>query len=566
MPRLPSARDVSNVNPRIASDPGVRVPQGSFDSPLGTAAQEIAPAVNVLSEVARKQENRRDVVHSSGLINDRAKEYASELSRLNTEEDLSDENVLGNLGSFISKRNQETLQEHQKQGASPESLARLKLRLQDIESDVVGKASALSAKIGREKVNTRYKDSLSLLIQNASTDTSLENINKQFLNLDTHLSDIRGALDPTDEDSFRKAGREQIARGAIDSLIARGRIDTADSLLRDGGLVNELAPDVQREVNRKIETVRFAKEEATREIARIEGVLGRKLKESELLTYFKLTKEEKPQAVPADFRLVKDPSSPTGERLVPVPGGKADIERQEQLQKRNERQAQSIAQSKTVIRSVDRALAAMESSGFPETLPGSSLARGALKFIGGPVFDTEQELDTIRSNIAIDAVQDIRAASPNGAGLGGNTSDRDMAALERIKGTLSIRKDPAIQREDLKNIREIYLNAWFGSPEEIQNAVQDGRMTSDQALKIQKERETVGFDAIGRALGKTNEKTEKKTITERGKDRRKEAKPPSLDIPGMSRRELLSLTDEQIDALDPKQQKILDKRLKDLGL
>lgn len=64
MPILPSSADVQTVSPRVARDPGVRVPkveapEQAFDSPVGIAAQELAPALDTLGKVAKQQEDRR---------------------------------------------------------------------------------------------------------------------------------------------------------------------------------------------------------------------------------------------------------------------------------------------------------------------------------------------------------------------------------------------------------------------------------------------------------------------------------------------------------------------------
>src|SRR5688572_24929289 len=110
MPRLPSARDVTTISPRIASDPGVKAPAGTFESPLGVAAEELKPAVDVLAQVALKQENRRDTVDRSSRINQYAREADLELRRLNTEADLSDEKVLSGYGSFLAERRQKLIE------------------------------------------------------------------------------------------------------------------------------------------------------------------------------------------------------------------------------------------------------------------------------------------------------------------------------------------------------------------------------------------------------------------------------------------------------------------------
>lgn len=583
MPRLPSAGDVSNVSPQIASDPGLRVPAQPADASLGAAS-------DVLTQVALKQENRRDTVDRSSRINQYTREADLELRRLNTEADLSDEKVLSTYGSFLAERRQKLIEEH---GGSKDSIANLTMRLQDVESSAIGSASGISTKIGREKVVKTFGDSLAPLVQRATQDPKLENINQLFTGLETQIGDLRGALDPTEEDKFRETGRQQIVMSAVDTLIARGRVETAESLLRDGNLSVHLSPDQQRDMSRRVETIRFAREETTRKIAQAEAVLGRPLENSERLSLIGLSKENKlveigdPSSptgsrfvresdavgrpgvaknhagmgtIPPGYQLVRDPQNPNATRMVPIPGSPAEAEMRQAEQKKIERQEQAVTQSRTVVRSVDRAMQMMDSVGFPETLPGSGLARAGLRFTGGAVFDVDNELETIKANIGIDSIQQMRAASPTGAALG-STSDRDVSMMQAMKGALNVRMDPKVLRQNLHDIRELYLNAWFGSPEEIQAAVDDGKMTRGQALQLQKERETVGFDAVGRAI---DAHAENKKATE-SKKKKAESDKRFESIFSMTLDQITALTDEQIDGLDPEQQKALDKRLKALG-
>lgn len=283
MPRLPSARDVSNVSPRIQSDPGVSAPAQAFDSPLGVAAQELAPAADRFAQVKFKQENRRDTVDRASRINNKAREGDLELSRLNTEEDLSNEEVLSKYGAFLSERNKTLIEEHRKQGASEDSIASLTMRLNDIDADLIGKASGISVELGRKKVLTTFNDSLAPLALKASQNPTLEGIDGLFLGLETQIGDIRAAIDPSQEEELRKFGREQITLSAVDGLITKGRIETAESMLADGGLVSNLSVDKQRDIMRKIETVRAARDSVLLEISQAEAVLGRSLTEQERL-------------------------------------------------------------------------------------------------------------------------------------------------------------------------------------------------------------------------------------------------------------------------------------------
>ena len=266
MPRLPSSADVQQVSPRIARDPGVTVPSistvpGAFASPAGMASGELAVGLERLAQVAQAQENRRDTVDRADRENQFALQVDEELRRLNTESDLSKEDVLQEFGGFLASKKQQLISEH---NGSEDSLARLSIRLQEIESQAIGKASQLSTAIGREKVNKVLNNRLAPLIQQVSQNPTPESIDQAMLSFEDKFTDLKDTFDPSEEQQIRSSSREQIALGALDGLIIRGRAEEAEALL-DTNLINELAPDSQRQVRGRIQNVFVAREEAARQ-------------------------------------------------------------------------------------------------------------------------------------------------------------------------------------------------------------------------------------------------------------------------------------------------------------
>jgi hypothetical protein len=59
-----------------------------------------------------------------------------------------------------------------------------------------------------------------------------------------------------------------------------------------------------------------------------------------------------------------------------------------------------------------------------------------------------------------------------------------------VLGNLDPTLPENVLRENLNYVKDIYLNAIFGSPQEIQNAVKSGRMTQQQADDINRQRGT----------------------------------------------------------------------------
>lgn len=279
MPRLPSAADVQQISPKVTADPGIadkKIPVQAFESPVGVAAEELAPAIEKYAQVARLQENRRDTIDRSDKINRYNLESDELLRKFNAENDLSREDVMAGYGAALAKRRQELLQEH---AGSNDSRASLTLRLQDVESAAIGRAAGISAKIGTDKVKTRLGDALSSIATRVSTNPAPQNIDRELTNFDAQFNDLKGAFDPTEEESLRRAGREHIALSALGPLIVRGRVETAESLLIEGGLSSLLSEKGQRDVRRQIETVRFNRDEKRKELSerekRAQQLIGR---------------------------------------------------------------------------------------------------------------------------------------------------------------------------------------------------------------------------------------------------------------------------------------------------
>lgn len=288
---FPSSADVGVVNPRITRDQGVNVPmvnapEGAFQS-IGTQTGQLVPGLENLELVAIKQRNREDTVARSDAINNYAKITGDELSRLNVEEDLSNPDVLQKYGEFLASKRNELLSGHR---GSRDSITSLTTRLGEVEAELIGKAAAVSTKIGSGKIKTLYNNSLAPLGDKASQDPSMKNIDQQFLNLETVVNDLMPALELGEEENFINVGREHITLSALNSLIASGRIEQADALMGNTGVY--LSPETQREVRNRIQTSRYSKDQTLLKINELETRIGRPLTQTELLSAYGISTQD----------------------------------------------------------------------------------------------------------------------------------------------------------------------------------------------------------------------------------------------------------------------------------
>lgn len=311
----PSAADVQIVSPAVGRDPGVTVPTieapaGAFESPLG-AADELLPGLAVLEQEAIKQQSRKDVVDRSDKFNQYNHKADEKLRELNTQSDLSDENVLQEFGAYLEETKQELLAAH---NGSEDSKARLTERLQDLQSVYVGKASGISVSIGHGKVLDTFDSVLNPLASSAAQDPSKRNIDQLFLDLDSHVDDMADAFTVNEKQALIETGREHISLSALDGLITGGRVDAAAALLEDSGVLGSLSPENQRNIRKRVDVIRFERDEFVIKINQAETARGRPF-----------TPDERVQFVGALFGVssseelveIGDPDSPTGSRFVP---------------------------------------------------------------------------------------------------------------------------------------------------------------------------------------------------------------------------------------------------------
>lgn len=274
MVRLPSSADVEQISPRVTSDPGVAAPVGAFESPIGVIAQELEPASEKLVQVALRQENRRDTVNRADKNNTLNRELDQKLRELNTEKDLSQEQVQEEFTEFASQRRQELMRTHESdERGSEDSKALLATRMLNIQAAWEGKVAAVSTAIGRSKLDETFENALSPLVTEAGQNPTVETINRLFSeNLPEVMEDIRGGLDPTEERSFDAIARERIALSALNTRIARGDIETAATLLDEGGLARHLAPDTRLDIRRRIETNQLSRDELSTKLSSAQAV------------------------------------------------------------------------------------------------------------------------------------------------------------------------------------------------------------------------------------------------------------------------------------------------------
>lgn len=202
--------------------------------------------------------------------------------------------------------------------------------------------------------------------------------------------------------------------------------------------------------------------------------------------------------------LQKDPSDPTvlGLTANQIAGKIPQIEKLATLRQQKELQLSENASRQDARRdkqdAKDAALLDKKRGSIDSAKQQAGIIRGTIKDIqdrkligydtAGPTGsswiapfdnpDLKEKLTTIASNIAIAALMKMRQDSPSGGAMG-NVSDKDMATLMAIKGSLSQSQSPEQLKQNLARLDELYARIegydaeitppWKGTPGDTQS-------------------------------------------------------------------------------------------------
>jgi hypothetical protein len=155
-----------------------------------------------------------------------------------------------------------------------------------------------------------------------------------------------------------------------------------------------------------------------------------------------------PSAPRQDFRY-----TPDFQAVEPIPGSvaareTADREKAARVRRETEQQTGG-----TVIRAIDDAEKTIRTA----VLPTTGFFAERLSGVGGTAArNLREDLNTIRSNIGFDQLNQMRQASPTGGALG-NVSNQEIAYLQAVMGSVDQSQSEAQLRRNLSRLRDAYL-------------------------------------------------------------------------------------------------------------
>lgn len=191
----------------------------------------------------------------------------------------------------------------------------------------------------------------------------------------------------------------------------------------------------------------------------------------------------------------KNPNDPN-QGVDPIPG----FTPLEDPAKKAAREKRANRAGQTVLRAVTRAREELDDMFFDGSMVGNaSAAPRALSSIvpGTAAHRFVKQIQDFSRNIGLDALQDIRAGSETGGGLGA-IPVAQQKMLEQTLGSFDIDQPVEVLQENLRKLNNIYLDIMFGTQAEREQLVQSGQITPERFQEIERNYEVTDFDEYGR--------------------------------------------------------------------
>jgi hypothetical protein len=179
----------------------------------------------------------------------------------------------------------------------------------------------------------------------------------------------------------------------------------------------------------------------------------------------------------------------------PIPGTPAAREVEDRDRARSDRKATERRRGATVLRDSRRAIESIDQN----IMAAGAQAAVTKRIPGTSAWRLEQSLKSLRSSMSLEELQAIRDMSPTGGGVG-QVPVRQQEMLAEAVGVLEAEMHPTDLRENIARINNIWLDIMYGSDEELMQAVEDGRMTREDAARAQAARMHDGWDGFGQRI------------------------------------------------------------------
>ena len=182
-------------------------------------------------------------------------------------------------------------------------------------------------------------------------------------------------------------------------------------------------------------------------------------------------------------QLIPDPTSPTGTRVVDVPGGEAEKAAKQEASAAEAEKEKAIQDGAVLIADIDRFI---DYTGRMSKLPFASPVRKAFAAIGmEEQAEAENMLKSVKSILKFKTIAELRKASPTGSTGLGQVTQNEFDATADAWGALSIVGNPDIQRERATAVKTRMLDLIHGNQKHRDALLKSGAISQQQYNEIQ---------------------------------------------------------------------------------
>ncbi len=190
------------------------------------------------------------------------------------------------------------------------------------------------------------------------------------------------------------------------------------------------------------------------------------------------------------------------------PGSAADVKQQVTATKKVKRQAGIQRAGGTVVQDLGRALALMplmiqnSNDGPGSDVLGANARVVSSKIRGSIEYQINDFIESAKSNIGLDRLQQMRESSPTGGALG-QVPFQQQKRLEQVLGNIHVGQPPPVMEANAQRIQNIYFDIMYGSADERAWAVELGDITQEESDQVETLYFDLPFDAQGRPKDKS---------------------------------------------------------------
>lgn len=271
-------------------------------------------------------------------------------------------------------------------------------------------------------------------------------------------------------DKDLSSGIEQLQK---DRAEAKARGDTAAVAELDKKIQLETTPSGEISKSSTLEQLQIDREEAlARGDTKAAGELDLKIK----------TEGAGEGGVKEGRILVPSATDPSGFEEKIIPGSKADLEAKEAKKMQSSQWMSGAISTATVNTATKTILDIFESNPMPNVTVTGLAGLAAELPIPSDARRVRNALETIKSNVTVTTLTNMRLASPTGAAFG-NVSDFENLVVQRIMGTLDQMGDAEDLKNSVQRVASVFrLTLDGGQIQAIGEQVKAGILTPDQAL------------------------------------------------------------------------------------